>query len=605
MVLAGEAGVGGGILGCGGFSLAKEGEWGRVRGSINFWPCMKTTDTPALHRYDLPEEAGWRGWAGWVPWGVWGSTVLMTVLMFPPSPAPELAYVFAAPALFWAWGAPGWGRFVKTILSAQAVAWVVVLGWLHHVTVGGLVLLGPLIGVWVGSWYLVARWVLPRLRGRSFLVRLTGLFGLAGAWVGLEWSRTWVLSGFPWLPLSATQWERGSILQVAAWAGAWGVSFILISVNLGFTAYARRLLVETHVGWRRRSPEFLVVMVLLLGCLALHVRETFNRSQFELPLARVGWVQPYIPQAVKWEESEGPAILRVLEVETQRAAGMRPDFILWPEATTPWAVRGGALVAEWTERLVRVVGVPVVMGSIAIERPRALDEAWFNGVFVVSPESGVAEEYYAKRKLVPFGEFVPVRSLLGWIGKFVPIGGDFARGKTAEPLRVGWSRGESGAGRELALGALICYEDIFPGLARAGVRAGAEVLTVHSNNGWFGEGGAAYQHAAHSVLRAVELRRPVLRTGNGGWSGWIDEFGAVRAVLTKDEAGEVLTRPGAGQGTVYFRGVAAVDVTVDARWVGRLSFYARHGDWFVGVSLLLVLATWGLVRRSPEGGGRA
>src|SRR5690606_25613053 len=119
----------------------------------------------------------------------------------------------------------------------------------------------------------------------------------------------------------------------------------------------------------------------------------------------------------------------------------------------------------------------------------------------------------------------------------------------------------AGPGGSTLLGPLICYEDIFPRLARRSVAAGAEVLVVNTNNGWFGEGAAAYQHAAHSVLRAVETRRPVLRAGNSGWSGWIDECGAIRAVLTKDpETGAVRAEPAErgpraeGAGTIYFRG---------------------------------------------------
>ena len=127
-------------------------------------------------------------------------------------------------------------------------------------------------------------------------------------------------------------------------------------------------------------------------------------------------------------------------------------------------------------------------------------------------------------------------------------------------------------------GPLICYEDIFPQLARASVRSGADVLAVLTNSAWYGEGGAAYQHAAHAVLRAVETRRPVLRCGNGGWSGWIDEFGGVRSVVTNEAH------------TIYFRGTRTVTVTRDKRWIGQESVYVQYGDWFVlvcfGVALL-------------------
>jgi apolipoprotein N-acyltransferase len=260
-------------------------------------------------------------------------------------------------------------------------------------------------------------------------------------------------------------------------------------------------------------------------------------------------------------------------------------------------------VLEWTERLVARARVPVMLGSIAIEPAAdgAAEDAWLNGAFLVDAEGGLRTQYYAKRHLVPFGEYVPLRPLLGWIGKFVEIGGDFTAGRDPSPLLV--PMGE----RILSFGPLICYEDIFPAMTRASVRDGADVLVVLTNNAWFGEGGAAHQHAAHSVLRAVETRRPVLRCGNGGWSGWIDEFGTIRAELRR------VARPGpdgtvqpvvtsrprdrdetaATAGTIYFRGSGLADVTRDTRWAGKRSVYVIYGDWFIVVSFgLFVLGAW-------------
>lgn len=527
--------------------------------------------------------------------GVFVATVLLTVLSFPPSRTPEFAYAFAAPALFWAYLRPSFRLYAATILGAQAVAWTLLLGWLHNVTVGGLLLLGPVIGVWFGSWFLAARWTLPRILGQTTPLRLLAVFGLAGLWVVIEWTRTWFLSGFPWMPLAATQWQRMSILQIAAFTGAGGVSFVLISMNLGFAAYAHRLLREGRAGLGKRSQEFFAAMFLLVVCVALQVQETFDRHRRAVPVGKIAFVQPYIPQEVKWDDSKGPAILRTLEELTFEAAATKPDLIVWPEATTPWAVKGDPEMRAWVAHLAARAGVPLVLGSIALQ-PMPSDPAqddWLNGVFYADPATGVADHFYAKRKLVPFGEFVPLRPLLGWIGKFVPIGDDFLRGTSPAPLVV------PVAGRSLALGPLLCYEDIFPALARESVLAGADVLVVHTNNGWFGEGGAAYQHAANSVLRAVETRRPVLRVGNGGWSGWIDEYGSIRAVLLRNPAtGEITAGPAPREtsATVYFRGTRTVAVTADSHWQGRESFYVRHGDWFVVACALLALAGGFIVR---------
>jgi len=530
--------------------------------------------------------------------GVFVATVVLTVLAFPPSRTPEFAYAFAVPALFWAYLRPSFRLYAWTVLGAQAVAWTILLGWLHNVTIGGLLLLGPFIGAWIGAWFLAARWTLPRLLGQSTPVRLLAMFGLAGLWVVGEWTRTWVLSGFPWMPLAATQWQRMTILQIASFTGAGGVSFVLIAMNLGFTAYAHRLIREGRRGLGKRSPEFFAAMFLLVVCVATQLQETFNRSRYAVPLGRFAFVQPYIPQEVKWDNDQGPAILQVLENLTLSAAATKPDVILWPEATTPWAVRGDANMQAWVQHLTARTGVPLVLGSIA-RQPSAADPAeedWLNGVFAVDPKTDVQPHFYAKRKLVPFGEFVPMRPLLGWLEKVVPVGGDFLRGTDASPLVV------TIAGRPLALGPLLCYEDIFPQLSRDEVLAGADVLVVHTNNGWFGEGGAAYQHASNAVLRAVETRRPVLRCGNGGWSGWIDEFGSIRAVLARNPAtGEVTSGSPklAPNGTVYFRGTQTVAVTADARWINQQSFYVRHGDWFVAACGLLATAGFMLLRTAP------
>jgi apolipoprotein N-acyltransferase len=498
------------------------------------------------------------------------TTVVLAVLSFPPFHSPEFAYAMLIPGIFWAYTRPRLKLFAWTMAFAQAVAWTIILGWLHHVTVGGLLLLGPFVGIWIGTWYLAAWWTMPRMIGKPTFTRLVALAGLAAAWVVIEWTRTWFLGGFPWLPLAASQWERVSILQIAAYTGAHGVSFVLVALNIGFAAMAHSLLVERQSGFNLRRPEFLFGLFLLMGCVSIELQETINRHRFSVPLGRFGFVQPYIPQNLKWDPTEAKNILNVLEATTLKAGETRPDLILWPEASSPLAVRGGQPEAQaFVESLASRTGSPLLVGSVVIEDPNTPKERWFNAALLVTPEGGVQKDYYAKRHLVPFGEFVPLRPLLGWLSKFVPIGGDFERGPTAAPMVVSMKANPT------AIGALICYEDIFADLARNSAQSGAEMLTVLTNSAWYGEGGAAYQHAAHSVLRAVETRRPVLRCGNGGWSGWIDEFGTIRNELTNENK------------SIYFRGAKTISVTRDQRWIGRESFYVQYGDWFVYVCIAL------------------
>ena len=528
---------------------------------------------------------------------VFAATVLLTVTSFPPYHA-EVAYAFAIPAIYWAYLKPSFKLFAVTMGAAQAVAWTILLGWLHHVTWLGLFLLGPFIGAWVGIWYLAVWWTMPRMIGRATPNRLLAMIGLAALWVVLEWTRTWFLTGFPWLPLAASQWTMVAMLQIAALTGSGGVSFLIIMVNIGFAAYAHRLFREGARGFNKRSQEFFLALFIVLGCFCIFAITSTNRRHFTVPLARVAFVQPYIPQAIKWDESKAASIMQTIEDLTLRAAATHPDLILWPEAVTPFAVKGDPEMQRWTENLVKRADAQVLMGSVAKEKSSGAEADWYNGAYLIDPVSGLIPQGYAKRHLVPFGEYVPMRSLLGWLNKITEVGdSDFKRGIGAEPILV---RSASGA---FTVGPLVCYEDVFPNLSRESAQAGADVLAVVTNDAWYGEGAAAYQHAAHAVLRAVETRRPVLRCGNGGWSGWIDEFGNICAELKRMPGGVITTQPKGAptnkefkEASVYFRGTATVNVTRDKRWVGVQSYYAEHGDWFVYVCAAVAALAYTVLR---------
>lgn len=542
----------------------------------------KTASVPLPDPYAIPLTLWQRrphlGWA----LAVFALTVVLTYVSFPPVSTGEFAFAFAVPAVLWAYRAPPFKIFALSVLGAQAVAWTSLLGWLHHVTWGGLFLLGPFIGLLIGLWYLAVWWMMPRLRGHQVIVRIMALFGLAGLWVVLEWVRATIFCGFPWLPLAASQWQRPFMLQVAAYTGAWSVSFVLMVFNLGIAAYAHRIFFERATGLRKRSPEFTLTLLTLIGFTFPFLGDTLNQQRHRL--MRVALVQPYIPQGEKWDGNKAQEILRTIEKTTFDAneAGY-PDVIFWPEASVPWPLKKDPQMDAWVESVARHTGRPLLLGAVSVDQPNTPAELWRNGAFVVDPKAGVLSTDYAKRHLVPFGEYIPVRSVFGWLEKFVPIGGDFIPGESAQPLPV-----KIGAAT-VPVGVLVCYEDLFPSLARESARAGAEVLAVLTNDAWYGEGGAATQHAAHSVLRAVETRRPVIRCGNGGWSGWIDEFGNIRDTVRDENE------------SIYFRGHKTVTVTRDRRWVGRASAYMENGDWFVPLcvafSVLAYLAV--LILRPP------
>jgi len=532
--------------------------------------------------FENNEPSFWAMHAWWMaPLAVFALTVTLTVMSFPPFKTPPFAYAFAAPLVYWALTLPRFKTFALVMLAAQIVAWTIILSWLRHVTWGGLFLLGPFVGAWIGVWYLALWWMARRIHGKPLLVRAAGMFGLAGLWVVIEWTRTWLLGGFPWLPLGASQWTVPPLLQIASYTGQGGIAFVLVMFNFGFAAYFHRLFNEKHRGLRKRSPEFMIAMLVLLAAVMPLLPETIGQKREHY--ARVALVQPAIPQSVKWNPEYATMSIDVLGQLTMASTFYAPEIIIWPEAATPVAIKGwpdSPAMQKWVEDLATKAKTPLLIGAVASQDAARADDTFFNGAFVVDPaQNGLQSRTYQKRHLVPFGEYVPLRPLLGWLSKITDApGGDAQAGKSAAPLFIKTRTGV------VAAGMLICYEDIFPNLAVANVYAGAETHVVLTNNGWFGEGGAAYQHAAHSVLRAVETRRPVIRCGNDGWSGWIDEYGKIQAVMLNTA------------GSIYHRGVQKFDITRDANWSGRDSFYVRHGDWFVLVSAALAFFAYAMAQ---------
>lgn len=504
-----------------------------------------------------------------VYWGLLAgvTSALLWVLSIPPFEFSEAAYIAFVPLLLWLFTRPSLRCVLGVGLGVGWLSWFVIIIWLRHVTLFGTIALSGLLGVLFLCWLLITWKLLPGIASRNFLIRVLGFGGLAGFWVLFEWSRTWLLWGFPWAPLSLSQWERPVVLQIAAWTGAYGVSFLLVFFNLCIAQTLRARFVKKDrkiwMGWF--SPDLYIGMAGLgLSIYVFFWSLPAPNSTNEMFTAAV--VQPYIPPTLKWDTDRELENLDILERQTRFVASLDSDLILWPEAATPWPIVGTPQMQLRVERLVDEIGKPIVMGNLSED---ADTEQWSNGAFLVEPETGLSSQSYAKRELVPFGEYVPPP--FGFLDKVVPIGGSFVPGDDVGLIEL--KLGE----KTYKIGSLVCYEDVFPGLARESAAAGADVFFVATNNAWYGEEGGAEQHAAHSVLRAVENRRPVMRAGNGGWSGWIDSYGTVRDVLTD------------ANGSVYFRGGGAYDVFEFSDWERQQSYYTKHGDWFVALSGALAL----------------
>lgn len=493
-------------------------------------------------------------------------TPFFYVVSFPPFEVNEAAYVFLVPFVIWLSFSPRPKHVFLFGVGVGWLSWIVLIFWLHNVTWVGMALLAGVMGLHFAVWAWGTSILANRAWGSGMWSGVPLALGSSALWVVVENVRTHVFTGFPWLPLSASQVNEPIMLQSASVFGSWAVSFALVLLNIGIAAYLLRLVRYARTRKRGICPEFYLALSFVVGISFLLLR--LSSGQEREAAFRAAVVQPNIPQDQKWDVAAEREILGSIELFTLGMKGSEPDAVFWPETVLPYPINDDGAMETWSVRLATELGAPIFAGALGIEkREDQLD--WYNSVFLVRPEHGLFPLYYSKQHLVPFGEYIPLRWLWPWMEKVVPINGDILPGEESQllPLYVGDTA--------LRVGSLICFEDVFPAIARDAVKEGASILFVATNSAWYGESAAAAQHRAHSVLRAVETRRPVLRVGNDGWTGWIDEYGTVKEEF---------------EPRVRTSGI--FEITRDRRWVGRETFYVKYGDWFVWVCWGVMGVCW-------------
>jgi len=323
------------------------------------------------------------------------------------------------------------------------------------------------------------------------------LISLPAAWVLVEWVRSWLFTGATWLSIGYTQIDT-PLSALAPVLGVYGPSLMVALVAGGLAWWLLRPL----------SPRLLApVLMLSVGTAAGLVLDRAWSMPSGEPVT-VSIIQGNIAQSRKWDPDERGAILSEYLSKSRAAFGQA--LIVWPETAVPAVYQQAA---KWLERLAadaESAGSTLVVGTPAAD---PAGEGLFNAVAVPGEDT----QFYYKRHLVPFGEYVPFRSIAGGVLDFVgtPLG-DFSAGRSAEPLRA--------AGH--AVGVSICYEVTF-GTEVLDALPGAEILLNVSNDAWFGRTAAPWQHLQMARMRALETARPMIRATNTGVSALIDEKGTV------------------------------------------------------------------------------
>lgn len=402
---------------------------------------------------------------------------------------------------------------------------------------------------------------------------LTALFG-AIAWVGMEMFITRIFGGFPWNLLGASQYQLIPLLQVAEYTGVYGVSFLPVWFALSLTGI--------RIATVRQQPLVLLASdILLPGMVALvvffigyrHVADA--QSTAITKSVRVAMIQPSIPQGQIWDAANDDARFRQLIEMSEQALTNRPQLLVWPEAAVPKLLRYDEQVFNSVTNLAAKYRVWMIIGADdaepVLETPNTKDARYYNSSFLISPEGHLLRSY-RKQGLVIFGEYIPLVKWMPFLSWFTPIQGGFTAGTEAVPFDM------QDVGLNTSV--LICYEDIFPQFGRSAVDLSTDFLVNITNDGWFGESAAQWQHATSAILRAVENRMPLIRCTNNGLTCWIDELGRLRAVQRDSK------------GTIYGESMAVYDVPLPPKRATQ-TFYNQHGDVFgwicSGLSLAAVL----------------
>ncbi|MCK4739435.1 MAG: apolipoprotein N-acyltransferase [Deltaproteobacteria bacterium] len=354
------------------------------------------------------------------------------------------------------------------------------------------------------------------------------LLFLPALWVSLEFLRSIIFTGFPWVLLGYSQIEYSYVIQIADIAGVWGLSFFVMTLNvviyLNISGFIRRRKIA-----KKETALTVVLIVLVLGygifrLSAISQVPFASEGVSEVKSLSVALVQGNVEQSEKWEplkKEQAVREYRTLSLTPDKSK-TRPELIVWPETAMPFFFS----YEEFLSRVVKNVAVEaesfLLTGAPYFEFGEDGKEMnFYNSAFLIDKSGSIASRY-DKVHLVPFGEYVPFRKVLFFVEKLTEGLGDFKPGPGAIPLELEGSGGE-------ALGVLICFEAIFPELSARLVKNGATMLVNITNDGWFGHTSAPFQHLEMSRLRAVENRVYLVRAANTGISAIIDPLGRVQS----------------------------------------------------------------------------
>ena len=416
------------------------------------------------------------------------------------------------------------------------------------VVLAGSVGLSALQAAFGGLLFLAIRWVLCT----DIMTRHRALrpFAVAGLWSVYEWTQTLGWWGVPWGRLALGQAEYKIGLQTASLFGSYFITFALVAVNMcvAYVLFYRK-------GVRTMTISVAAVLVFQYGVgTALYFWDRDGDRT-----VKIAAVQGNIDSNEKWDESSIQRTIEVYERYTIQAAKQGADIVLWPESALPYVITEDDALGSYCSDLAEYAGVTVVIGAFTVGESGSER----NSLICILPDGSFHETVYSKQRLVPFGEFVPMRWLVELIipplAGLIMLGEDMEAGEDANVISLDG----------LKLGGLVCFDSIYEELTRDSVLSGAQVICVSTNDSWFSDSAALYMHNAQASLRAIESGRYVVRAAHTGISSVINSKGEVIEHISALEEGMIVG-----------------EVSVN----DHLTFYSKIGNSLV--YLLIIFFVW-------------
>jgi len=452
------------------------------------------------------------------------------------------------------------GRAARAAFIASLAGHFVLFHWFFVVTVkyGGmpawLGVLTPLApALYVSLFSALFAWAWTRFAAASRFPIMAG----AMLWVAIDWARGHFLGGFPWATLGYALHLDGPLVAWTRWAGVYSLSFFAIVIAV---ALARV--------WLRREAAMVRSVVFSIGFVVVAHGVGFWIAQDDFDAAvtvRIAAIQGNIDQGQKWDAALRDRILETYLRLSEEAADEGAEWIVWPETAVPGLLEADSALRSRIGDLARSRAAWLIVGGTGVEFDPISRRfsSFFDSAFVFDPKGNVLDRY-DKSHLVPFGEYVPLRELLGRFFQSLARGlstTDIAAGPKPRTLTIEATGVDA---VPLQVGVPICYELLFPHVVSGFGADGAGIMLAITNDAWYGRTGAPHQFLAMTTVRAAENGRWTVRAANTGISAIIDSHGRVREASA-----------------LFEEAILVADVPVSTR--APATFYAHFGDVFVGL----------------------